>query len=277
MKSLIIALILTVGAIAAAAQAPQPSASSVPSVVSPPQDENARRARALIDQAIQALGGPAWLNVQDMEQQGRTYSFYHGQPNSVGAPFWRFWKFPDKDRVELTKQRDVVYINNGDNGYEVTYKGTAAQEPESLTDYQRRHRHSLEVVLRQWLKEPGTALFYDGPAVAEQKHTDAVTVMNAHNESVTLFLDSNTHLPIKKTFEWRDKDRYKNEEGEVFDNYRLEQGVMTPHSILRVKNGDISNQRFITSVRYNVGLPDSMFQATVSYDPYKHSGPREKK
>lgn len=277
MKPFLIALIVAVAATAAFAQAPESSASSATSPAQAPQDENARRARSLLDQAIQALGGDAWLNIQDMQQEGRTYSFYHGQPSSLGTPFWRFWKFPDKDRIELTKQRDVVYINNGDNGYEVTYKGTAAQEPETLSDYQRRHRHSLEVVLRQWLKETGTALFYDGPAIAEQRHTDSVTIMTANNDSVTLFLDSNTHLPIKKIFEWRDQDRYKNEEGEIFDNYRLEQGVMTPHSILRLHNGDITNQRFITSVRYNVGLADTMFQASISYDPYKRSGPREKK
>ncbi len=277
MKSLIIALILALAATTSFAQTSQSSASSVSSVVNPPQDENARQARALLDQCIQALGGQAWLNVQDMEQEGRSYSFYHGQPNSLGTVFWRFWKFPDKERIELTKQRDVIYINNGDNGYEITYKGTAAEEPEALTDYLRRRRHSLEVVLRQWLNQPGTALFYDGPAIAEQKHADSVTIMNANNDSVTLFLNSNNHLPIKKTFEWRDQDRYKNEEGEVFDNYRLEQGVMTPYSILRLHNGDITNQRFITTVRYNVGLPDSKFQATVTYDPYKRSGPREKK
>jgi len=278
MKSLIISLLLAASAVASA-QAPQSPVSSVPSVVnpSPAQDENARRARALLDQCIQALGGPAWLNVQDMEQQGRTYSFYHGRPNSLGVPFWRFWKFPDKDRIELTKQRDVVYINTGDHGYEVTYKGTAAQEPDTLADYLRRQRHSLDVVLRQWLNQPGTALFYNGPAVAEQKPADSVTVMNAQDDSVTLFLNTYTHLPIKKTFEWRDKDRYLNQEAEVFDNYRLVQGVMTLHSVIRVHNGDITNQRFITTVRYNTGLPDSMFQASVSYDPYKHSGPREKK
>ena len=39
-------------------------------------------------------------------------------------------KFPDKERSELTKKRDVVYIENGDQGYEVTYKGTTLQDPE---------------------------------------------------------------------------------------------------------------------------------------------------
>jgi hypothetical protein len=269
MKSFIIALLFSVCAMVSAAQAP-PSVSSVAHPAQPPQDANAQKARALLEQCIQALGGQAWLNLQDVEQQGRAYSYFQGQPNSLGTLFWRFWKYPDKERIELTKQRDVVYINVGDRGYEVTYKGTAAQEPEQIADYNRRHRHSLEVVLREWLKQPGVALFYDGSAVAEQKPADQVSILNADNDAVTLFLDNHTHLPIKKTFEWRDPtDRLKNVEGEIFDNWRLEQGIMTPHSIMRSHNGDTTNQRFITSVRYNVSMPDSMFQTSITYDPNK--------
>lgn len=278
MKSSIIAMLLAACAVAAAAQAPQSSTSSVSSVANAgtaSQDANARKARALLDECIQAMGGQAWLNLQDMEQQGRSYHYSHGQPNSLGTLFWRFWKYPDKERVELTKQRDVVYINAGDNGYEVTYKGTAAQEPVPLADYNRHRRRSLEVVLRQWLDQPGTALFYDGPAVAEQKPADSVTILTADNDSVTLFLDNHTHLPIKKMFEWRDPaDRLKNVEGEIFDNWRLEQGIMTPHSLLRSRNGEVTNQRFITNVRYNVAMPDSLFQATITYDPNKRPAKR---
>ncbi len=267
MKSIFIAILLLSSALAQ-------TAPSVPASA-PPQDASAKKARELLDRCIQALGGQAWLSVQDSEQQGRTYGFYHGQPNSLGVEFWRFWKFPDKERIELTKKRDVAYINNGNQGYEVTYKGTAAEEPKPLADYNRRRDHSLEIVLRKWLNQPDTALFYDGPSIAEQKPAESVTIMTGANDSVTLFLDSHTYLPIKKEFEWRDADRYKNVEGEVFDNWRPEQGIMTPHSVLRIHNGDISNQRFITNVRYNIGLADSMFQARVTYDPYKRSGPRE--
>ena len=269
MKSAFIAIILGVSAFAFAAQVGQSSASSAANPA-PAQDANAQKARALLDQCIQALGGQAWLNLQDMEQQGRSYSYFQGRPNSVGIVFWRFWKYPDKDRIELTKQRDVVYLNVGDKGYEITYKGTAAQEPEQLADYNRRRRHSLEIVLREWLNQPGTALFYDGPAIAEQRQADSVTILNAENDAVMLFLDNHSHLPIKKTFEWRDPtDRLKNVEGEIFDNWRPEQGIMTPHAILRTHNGDTINQRFITSVRYNVGLADSLFQAAITHDPNK--------
>jgi len=266
MRKFIPAVILLL-AISAVAQRTSPA---------PNENENAKKARTILNELIQALGGQAYLSVQDMQQEGRSYAFYNGKPNSLGTLFWRSWKFPDKDRTELTKQRDVVYIFNGDKGYEVSYKGTAAAEPENLRDYIRRRNHSLETVLRIWLPDPKTALFYDGTAIAEQKHCDSVTLMSAQNDSVTLFIDSHTHLPVKKTFEWRDpSDKLKNEEGEIYDNFRLVQGVLTPHTLLRTHNGDTTNQRFLTSVKYNVGIPDSQFEATVTYDPYKHSGPRQ--
>ena len=90
--------------------------------------DNAQKARAVLNQTIQALGGSAYLNLQDISQEGRTYSFYHGRPNSLGILFWRFYKFPDKDRIELTKQRDVVYVYNGDKGTEITFKGPRPED-----------------------------------------------------------------------------------------------------------------------------------------------------
>jgi len=67
---------------------------------------NSTKAKALLDQAIQALEAKAYLNIQDVSQQGRTYSFHHGETTSTGVLFWRFVKFPDKERIEVTKQRD---------------------------------------------------------------------------------------------------------------------------------------------------------------------------
>jgi hypothetical protein len=87
---------------------------------------------------------------------------------------------------------------------------------------------------------------------------------------VTLCIDTASHLPVKKTYTWRDpSDRQRNIEDEVFDNYRPVQGVMTPYSVTRFYNGDMSSQRFLNSVSYNKGLSDSMFAADVTYDPNK--------
>lgn len=260
--------ILILSAAAAAQAAGPPPAGSASSQSAPIAQENAGKARALINQAIQALGGQAYLDIQDMTQQGRTYSFHRGEATSAGVLFWRFVKFPDKERVEVTKQRDVAYVYNGDRGYEITFKGTAGLESKLLDDFLRRREHSLEWVLRRWINEPGVALFYDGPAVAADKPADQVSVLNTKNDSVTLYLDSSTHLPIKKMFTWRDPtDNLRNTEEEIYDAYRPSQGIMTPYSITRFYNGEMSNQRFLNTVTYNNGLNESMFEAKTTYDP----------
>ena len=252
---------------------PAKPADSIPAQTSqgiPVDQENARKAKVLLDQMVQALGGQAYLNIQDVSQQGRTYSFYHGQPNSVGTLFWRFYRYPDKERIELTKQRDVAFVYNGDKGYEITYKGTALEDEKTVTEYIRRRQHSLDWVIRKWLNEPGIALFYEGSTVAEERPAEQVTILSPKNDSITIYMGSDTHLPIKKSYSWRDPmDKLRSTEDEVYDGYRNVQGVMTPFSITRFLNGDMSNQRFLNSVTYNTGLNDSLFNSSITYDPSK--------
>ena len=265
MKYLLAILLLLTSAVFG--QTPTSPPEQPPQAGSTEQDSS-RKAKDLIDQATQALGGQAYLNIHETTQEGRAYSFYHGQSNSTGVLYWRYTKFPDKERIELTKKRDVVYIYNGDKGYEVTYKGTAAEDPSTMADYLRRREYSLDWVLRRWINEAGVALFYDGPAIAEQKPAEQVTIMNARNQAVTLYFDPNTHLPLKKSFSWRDpKDKQRNLEEEVYDNYRPVQGIMTPFSVTRFYNGDMASQRFLNSINYNQEINDSMFSANATYDP----------
>jgi hypothetical protein len=269
MKPLLCVFICVLTAVAAAQTAPaaaptlQTTASGL--VINLPpnqaQEPGVQKAFRLLDQMVQALGGPAWMNLRDYQQEGRTYSFYHGQSTGAGAPFWRFWKWPDKDRLELTKQRDWIVIYNGDQGYEVTFKGVAPVEKAMQEDYLRRRHYSLEEVMRQWLRQPGVAIFYEGHSIAERKPAEQVSILNAQNESLTIWMDGNSHLPLKKSFTWRDpKTRDRTDEAEGYDNYRLVQGVQMPVSITRYKDGEAVNQRFITSVSVNQNLPDSLFE-----------------
>jgi len=258
-----------VAAIQAATQTPsQPAAA--PSSGAPADQENARKARALLDQAIQALGGQAFLNIHDKEEEGRTYSFHHGRPTSNGVLFWRFVEYPDKERIEVTKERDVAYIYAGDKGYEVTYKGPHPVEKQELEDYLRRRRFSLDTLLREWINAPGVALFYDGNALAGNLPAQQITLINAKNEAVSLYLDIATHLPIKKSYTWRDPvDKERNVEEEIYDNYRPVQGVMTAYGFTRYFNGDMQTQRFANSAHYNQGLDEAMFDPNSHYDPNK--------
>ncbi len=249
--------------------------------------DNARKARAVLDRTIQALGGQAYLTYENKSETGRYYPLYHGRTESTGIPYNYYIEYPDKDRFEVlglkdihvipgqidiggvkSKKADLVLIHNGDKGYETTYKGTAAQEPLDLENYLRRRQHSLEWVFRKWIRDPNVAWFYDGQSVVDGKECEGVTLLNSQNDSVSVFLDLNSHYPVKISYSWRDpKDKQKNVEDEVYDNYKLVRGIWTAHSITRYFNEETSQQRFINTASYNLKLPDSMFEAAVTYDP----------
>jgi hypothetical protein len=256
---------------ALAQSAPQNSTSPEKSVATLPADqENARKARALLDQAIQSLGGQAYLGVRDMQSAGRGYSFFHGRPTSNGVLFWRFVQYPDKERVEITKERDIAQVYNADKGWEITFKGPHPMEQKDVTDYLRRRRFSLDTILRTWVNDRTVALFYEGNAIAAEHPALQVTVINSKNEAVTLYFDTDTHLPIKKTFSWRDPvDKQRNLEEEIYDNYRPVQGIMTPYDVSRYYNGDMASQRFLNSAAYNQGLNLAMFDPNLGYNPNK--------
>ena len=242
-----------------------PNASAIPI-----DQENTRKAKAVLAQAIEALGGPGYLGIRNVQQSGRTYSFHHGRPTSNGVVFWRFIQFPDKDRIEITKERDIAQVYVGDKGYEVTYKGSHAMEEKDLSEYLRRRKFSLDTVLRQWVNDPTVAFFYEGSAIAAQHPAIQVSLINSRNESVTLYFDADTHLPIKKTFTWRDPvDKQRNLEEEIYDNYRLVGGVMTAYGFVRYFNGDMAGQRFMNAVSYNEELDPAMFDPNSGYNPNK--------
>jgi len=271
LPALLLAIHLLAIDVPSAAQAAAPQSAAL-------DEENARQARALLDQAIQALGGDAYLNIHDIGQSGRSYSFHHGRPTSNGVLFWRFVEYPDKERVEFTKERDVATVYTGDKAYEITYKGPHQIEKKDLDDYLRRRRFSLETLLRVWIHDPGVALFYNGEALAGNLPAKQVTLINSKDEAVNLFFDLETHLPIKKSFKWRDPvDRELNLEEETYDNYRPVQGIMTPYGYTRYFNGDMAAERFVNSVTYNQNPNQAMFDPNSGYNPNKETDKHSRK
>jgi hypothetical protein len=239
-----------------------------PKAPSPEVAANTRKARDVLERALQVLGGRAYLEVKDMYQQGRTSRFYRGSPSGVGAPFHRFWKAPDKERIEHFKKREWIIIHNGNEGYDTTYHGTRKEDPADLAEHIRRRDHSLDTIMRHWLNTPDLILTYDGLGFSDRKQVDKVSLTRPGFHTVTVYVDTLSHLPLRTFYSFRDPEsREMVEEGETFDNYREVQGINTPHNIVRVRDGEMVRQYFVKTVQYNTGLPDSKFQTTVTYDP----------
>ena len=218
--------------------------------------KNAKQARAKLDAMVQALGGQAWLDMKNQVREGAIAAFFHGNPDAGTTDDIEYHQWPDHDRVEITKHRDVVEFYVGSEGWEVTYRGKKPMDKELLDDFLRRRDHSIETAVKVWLKDPNTILVYEGQHVVERRLGDQVTLISAQNESITILMDTQTHLPLKRTFQWRDplyKD--KNTDAEEYDNYHTFDGFPTPLSVTRFKNDEMFRQYYIKKVSFNQQLP----------------------
>ena len=262
-----ILLPITLSAVLLSTKAPFFRAHILPSVHAQ-QDESAKnsaQARAVLDAMVKALGGDAWLNQQNRAYAGRTAAFYHGKPSGATTEYWEFHAWPDNERIEYTKHRDVVQIYTGREGWEITYKGKAPLPKEQVEDYLRRRDHSIETIIKTWLKVPDTILIYEGQHLVESHLADQVSLLSAQNDSVTIQTDIQTHLPLRRSFQWRDPEyKDKDEDAEEYDNYRSVEGLPTPYNITRFHNGEMVNQRFLFKAAYNTQLASDEFNVDAT-------------
>jgi hypothetical protein len=221
---------------------------------------NQKKARATLGAMVAALGGQRWLSLVSTMQQGRTSGFYQGKPTGATSEFYEIQKFPDQTRIELGKKRDVVEIIAGDKVWEVTYKGKKELPPEQVQELIRRRNHSIRTAITVWLNDPKTILIYNGQELVERHLADKTTLINAENDSITIETDAETHLPLRRSYQWRDplyKD--KNNDAEEYDNYQPVEGLPTAYTLTRFHNDDMTNQRFLFRAGYNLDLPPDMF------------------
>jgi hypothetical protein len=226
---------------------------------------NEQKARATLAAMVQALGGDRWLNLKDETFEGRTSGFYQGKPTGGISDYFDYRRLLDQERVEMGKKRDVVELFLGTAGWEVTYRGKKVLPQDIMDEYLRRRDHSVDVAIRVWLKQPGTIVIYDKQSLVERHLADQVTLISAENDSITIETDAQTHLPIRRTFQWRDpvyKD--KNDESEEYDDYHVVDGIPTAFTITRFHNGDMTNQRYLYRAAYNANFPDSLFDVDAT-------------
>ncbi len=247
-------------------------ASALPSAQPEPVKDEGARGRQLLDEMTAALGGQAWLTVDTERLEGRSSTFYKGLPNPYQASFEEYFRFaPFGERVVIvskqgvfipTTKRDVAEVWTPENGYEVTYHGRKELPRVDVEDFERRRVHTVETVVRDWLKRPGTLVTYEGTDMDERRMVDKVSILTTDNDAVTLGLDTTTHLPRSRSFQWRDPV-YKDLDTDLerYDNWQRQDGIMTALTITRYHNGDMASQRFLTKVQYHVPLSADLFDA----------------
>ena len=279
MKVLAVGLVL-LAAVPGVSRAQTPQSASEMQNAGPvkrPGETEEMKGRRLLDEMVKALGGDAWLNKKTMYREGQTTSFFRGGPSSNVIRFVEYKKFaagttPELLRVEFKSWRgmiepgmikDVVHIWEADQGYEVTYKGQTTLPAVQVADYMRRRAHSLEEVMRTWVKQPGVVIVAGGQGMRDRRPVDKVNILAANNDAVTIEIDQETHLPLQRSFQWRN-EQFKDYDldEEVYGDWRLFDGVETPMNMTNYRNGDMAAQNFYTKAHFNQPQPEDLYDQT---------------
>ncbi len=224
-------------------------------------DETARR---LFEDAIQAMGGDAFLNVKDMVSSGNYFVFDPEGASSPVIKFSDYTKLPDKSRFELGNRKreleiTVFNLEKGEGWILEGQKETREATPEEMQDFKNAVKHSIDTIFRFRYKDPANKLFYLGPGEGKDFTLEVVKLVDPENDEVTIYFDRVSKLPVKIEFWTTNKRGIRQRNVHEFSQWHSIQGVLTPMRTDGYVNNRRSFQSFILKIAYNNNLQDSFF------------------
>jgi len=232
------------------------------------QETRQARGKRVVNEALAALGGDAFLRVADRVEAGRAYSFYNAQLSglSVATVYTRYLvpvpgKLAMRERENFGKKQDEGFVLFNENGaWEVNYHGAKPIEDERFKNYQESELLNIFYILRQRLSEPGLSFYSQGSDVFENQPVEIVDITDADGRTVTVYFSKFTKLPLRQSFRRRNPT-YGDFDTEVtaFAKYRSTGGIEWPYDIRRERNGDKIYEMYSESVEINQDLGDELF------------------
>jgi hypothetical protein len=240
-------------------------------------EQSAAKAKAILQQAVDALGGPAYLNLHDVTCQGRISQFGHsGELNGFGH-FVDYAQPPLKDRTENLPKRNIISVFNGDKGWELDRGGVSEATITDLSTFQEDTKKDIDNILRHRIHEAGMIFRYGGLDVVDYQESDWVELVDSDNRTFRIAIARTTHLPVRKVVDTRNANtRMRTEEVEYYSNYQPINGIQTPFQITRERNGIKVYQVFFDKFEYNTNVPDSLFTKESLEERWAKVGKKEK-
>jgi hypothetical protein len=226
------------------------------------------RGKRVVNEALQAVGGKAYLAMEDRVETGRAYSFYRQelQGLSIAKIYTRYLTpVPGKpcvrERQNFNKDESAGVLFNQDGAWEFNFHGARLLEPRRADNWREGTLRNIFYILRQRLDEPGMDFYSRGGDLYENLPVEIVDITDADGATVTVYFSATTKLPVRQMFKRRNPD-YKDFDTEeaLFARYRdAGGGVIWPHSIRRLRNGEKIYEINSENVEINRNLTDDVF------------------
>jgi hypothetical protein len=250
------------------------AAAQDPQILMP--EESAAKAKQIIEQGIEALGGSAYLNVRDITCTGRLGQFDHSGEVTGFGQFIDFAEPPLKDRQENLPKRNIIQVYNGDNGWELDRGGVSEAPRAELAQFKENTQKDIDNILRRRIHEPEMIFRYAGDDVVDLNQVDWVELVDSDDRTIRIAFARNTHLPIRETVDTRDpKTQTKTTEIEYYSNYHPINGIQTPFQITRERSKMKIFQVFFDKCDYNTNISDSLFTKESLDDRWSQVGKKE--
>jgi hypothetical protein len=231
------------------------------------------RGKRVAMEALQALGGDAYLHMQNRVETGRAYSFYRGQISglSIAHLYTQYLNPPqppvpeklyERERDTFGKQEEDVFLYHEDAAWEITFRGAVALDQERVDRFKDSTLRNVLYILRERLHEPGLSFYSQGMDFWENRPVEVVEIADAQNQMVTVYFDRENKLPVRQVYRRRNK-LYNDFDTEttLFAKYRdVGGGVQWPFDIRRDRNGEKFFEMYSESVAINQDLKDSLFE-----------------
>ncbi|MGA8556834.1 MAG: hypothetical protein WB630_20675, partial [Candidatus Acidiferrales bacterium] len=176
-------------------------------------EQSAAKAKLILQQAIDALGGPAYLNVHDVTCTGRLSQFGHSGDLNGFETFIDYAQPPLKDRTENLPKRNIINVNDGDKGWTLDRGGVSEATITDIATFQEDIKKDIDNILRHRIHESGMIFRYGGLDVVDYQEADWVELVDSENRTFRVAIARNTHLPIRKVVDTRNANtRMRTEE-----------------------------------------------------------------
>lgn len=245
-------VVLIAAAAKPAAQAPQ----TPPSQVQP-------AAEALLERAVQALGGKAFLDFKTMTSSGRAFSIEDGVTSGF-VHYTSAMEFPARRRLSYglkKKSKAVTLINNGNNGWEIDRYGLIEQPPKEIHAWRLANHYSLENLLRLRIHEPGMLIQKGKQDLVDNFPAQVVDMVDARQAQINVYLSMASYLPLEITVRMLDPVTHQwNEYADIYTDYQPIEGIETAMHLIRYLNDNRIAETFRSQVRYNQSYPPGYFE-----------------
>ena len=263
-KFFLLQVCLTLGlGVTAIAQPPGPS----PSPVSASAAAVDEKSQAIINRAVEVVGGQTYLNVQTVIGKGFYSEFKENVPQ-VPLKFVDYLAYPNRERTEFTSSGiKSIQTNDGDTGwmFDGAVKKISDQSPAQIEEFKRSMRTTVENLLKGWWRNEGGKVTYAGrreAGLARRNETVRLTYPNGF--WIEYEFGARDGLPAKIIYKRmrRDPDsgdQVETTEEDVLLKFITVDGVTAPWVIDHFVNGHQTSRINYDQIQYNQHLADSLF------------------